>query len=123
MAALHDMQCTGCDKVFRDMPIEAEHGPHICGKGFLEILWVTSRARDAAVHTSERAVVWRDPKTGTVAYPPTNSAIMPERYQKRGYEYYELPSLNALQKFERDANVRSERAWFDKGSGRGFEDA
>lgn len=68
-------------------------------------------------HTSERAVVWRHPGTGTIAYPPTNNEAMPDYYRNWGYERHELPTLRSIENFEKEQNVRSEVAWHDKGTG------
>lgn len=122
MAALHDMQCSACGDVVHDAPLAAEHTPCICGRGVYEIYWSSKRTRDAAVHARERAVVWRHPGTGEVRYPGRNDVQMPARYRRQGFERHEMPSLRALESFERTANVRSEKAWFDPGTGRGFDD-
>ncbi len=41
---------------------------------------------------------------------------------KPGYERRYLRSLREVEKFEREQNVRSEMAWYDKGTARGFDD-
>lgn len=70
----------------------------------------------AAVHSKERAVVFRHPKTGQVVYPPRNDQPMHPVYAEQGYERVELPSLRSIENFEKTADVRSEVAWYDHGN-------
>ena len=122
MAALHDMACGQCGAVQANAPLNVD-GKHCsaCGKGLMEILWRTSSRRDAAVHSSERSVVWYSPKEGKHQFPGRNDEPMPDRLRKRGYERKELPSLRSIEQFEKQANVASEVAWFDRGSGNSFD--
>jgi hypothetical protein len=48
---------------------------------------------------------------------------MPSRYQQQGYARKELTSLREVERFEKSHGVSSEVAWYDRGSGRGFDDA
>jgi len=85
--------------------------------GELEILWRSALSpRDAAVHPSERAVVWRDPKTGEVCYPPRNDSPMPKRYRDRGFVCEDMPTARDLEKFEKREGVRCEGLWFNSGN-------
>lgn len=70
-----------------------------------------------SAHPSERSVVYRNPRTGQVAYPPRNDQPMPQVYAQAGYERHEMPSLRDIERLEKQDNVRSEVAWFDRGSG------
>ena len=76
----------------------------------------------AAVHPNERAVLFHNPQTGEVRYPGRNDHPMPAQYKQQGYERMELPSLRAIEQFEKQHKVRSEIAWFDRGTGRGFDE-
>lgn len=69
----------------------------------------------------ERTVVWENPKTGQIRYPGRNDAPLPKRYAQQGFERKELPTLRSIEHFEKAHRVRSEVAWYDKGSGRGAE--
>lgn len=71
-------------------------------------------------HEKERAVVWRDPRTGTVAYPARNDSPMPQRYREAGYERHELGTLRELDRFERANNVVNEKGHYDS-NGRGYD--
>ena len=73
-------------------------------------------------HPSERAVVWKHPRTGEGRYPPQNNVDLPQRYKEQGFERHELPTLRDLERHEREHKVRSEAAWMDRGSGRGLEE-
>jgi hypothetical protein len=48
---------------------------------------------------------------------------MPDRYRQQGFQRKELSSLREIERFEKSHGVGSEVAWFDRGSGRGFDDA
>lgn len=117
---IHDLKCHVCGHESYDVPLDVNALP-FCSEchGPMEIRWDISRrpiqvATGSAVHSSERAVVWRHPLTGSVAYPGMNNAPMPERYRKSGYERVELDSLHKLDKFSKENNVSSEIANFDK---------
>lgn len=73
----------------------------------------------ATVDPHERAVVWRHPVTGKVAYPGRNDAPM-ERYRKRGFERVEMDSLHKLDQFCRETGTVNEKAHFN--SGNSFDD-
>ena len=74
------------------------------------------------MHTSERTALYYSPKEGKWQYPPTGNQPVPDRLRKRGYERVEFPSLRSLEQHGKQTGAISERAWFDKGSGRGMED-
>lgn len=94
-----------------------------CGNRFeIGDWWVCPHGRPygrqgGVVHPKERAVVYRNPATGKVAYPPRNDQPMPDFYASAGYERVELPTLRSVEQFEKAHNVRSEAAWHDSGSG------
>jgi hypothetical protein len=81
-----------------------------------------TRSRPITVHERERSVVYFNPKTGKAVYPPRNDQPIQDRYKKEGFERREFESLRALETFEKEAGVRSEAAWYDRGTGRGFDD-
>jgi hypothetical protein len=122
MPAYHDMQCDHCGQIETDMPLRVEGTLHSCMKGRMEILWRSSAQRDAAVHPRERAAVWVHPTTGEVRYPPRNNVPIPARYRQQGFERREISSLRELERFSETHHVRSEAAWYDRGTGRGFDD-
>lgn len=116
---IHDVQCVKCGKIQIDVPLEnANQMPFCSCEGPMEICWSTPRVGQlVAVHTKERSMVWRHPKTGKVAYPPTNNAPMPARYQNAGYERHELTSLKSVDKFCAEKGVTNEKANFNNGNG------
>ncbi len=88
----------------------------------MEIRWDISRRiapviLNTTTHPSERAVVWKNHQTGSVAYPPMNNVPMPERYSRGGYERVELDSLSKNDKFCRDHNVTNEKTTYNSGNG------
>jgi hypothetical protein len=74
-------------------------------------------ARDAQWDDNTSVMVHVDPATGKVRYPGQHSARLPA-----GYERVYLRSLREVESFEKQHNVRSEMAWFDKGTARGHDD-
>jgi hypothetical protein len=88
----------------------------------MEVLWTTSRVHSAAIHPSERSVVWENAVTGDVKYPARNDIPIPDRYSKQGFVRREFTSLGEIRQFEKEHKVLHEASWFDKGSGRGFDD-
>lgn len=115
----HDVQCTKCGTIIRNHELSPwpDKLLHEDG-GELEILWHFPSPRGtAAVHPSERSVVWRNPKTGEVAYPPRNDVDMPARYRQRGFQREEFESARSLEKFEQEKGVRCEGLWYNSGNG------
>ena|SRR2546426_12208469 len=125
---LHDLICSSCSVTLRHfLSPWPDRVVHLEDGGQFEILWSDPSHRYFAVHPAERVVLWRNPRTGRVAYPGRNNTPMPERYRKLGYERVELPNLRSVERFENESHaaghgVRSEIAWFDAGTGRGFDD-
>jgi hypothetical protein len=83
-------------------------------------VWM-GRQYATAFDKSETTVVWEHPGTGEVQYPGRNDVPIPKRLQARGFVRRELRSLREVERFEQQHGVRNERAWFDKGSGRSFD--
>ena len=81
-----------------------------------------TKTRPITIHPKERAVVYQHPVTGEVAYPGRNDVSMPKTYRDAGYVRRELPTLRDVHKFEAESGKLSEAAWFDPGTGRGFDD-
>lgn len=117
----HDLECTSCSRILPDRNVNVTALPRCYCGGETQILW-TGRASHAAVNEKERAVVWEHPLTGEVKYPGRNDVPMPTRYQQQGYQRRELSSLREVERFEKSHGVSSEVAWYDRGSGRGFDD-
>lgn len=108
------MNCDSCGKALRigEWPYCSGNGIHGRPHG----------RQGGVVHPRERAVVYRHPQTGKIAYPPRNDSPMPANLQSWGYERIELPTLHAVETLEKEANVRSEIAWYDQGTARGHDD-
>lgn len=123
MPVIHDLICDKCGDIVLDALSTAIGSKCICRKGRMEIYYGNWGKRNATpVSAKEAAVVYKHPKTGKVIYPGRNDQPMPARYQAQGYERVEMRSLRQLEQFSEKNNVRSEAAWYDRGSGRGFED-
>ena len=78
-----------------------------------EIVYVSVRSRRATVHPSERAVVWMNRATGSVATPPLNNVPMPARYANSGYERVEFESLHSLDRYCKERKLVNAKASFD----------
>lgn len=120
MTPQHDMQCGSCGSLFYGVPVSSD-SPCVCG-GRLDIFW-NARPRNARpLGPEETTMVWEHPATGQVVYPGRNDAVMPERYRVAGYRRRELTSLREVDRFSDAHRVVNERAHYDSGSGRGFDD-
>ena len=75
------------------------------------------RKRTNAQWSDKDAVVIFQKPDGSYAYPGQNTAATP-----RGCERIVLRSLREVEAHEKKAGVRSEMAWYDRGSGRAFDD-
>jgi hypothetical protein len=123
MPALHDFQCSECGQIRNDCDVGLSgsfHFPKCFGKW--EILWRTSSQRDAAVHSSERTALLYSAKEKKFQYPSRNDQPIPDRLKRRGYERVEFSSLKSLEQHGKQTGAISERAWFDKGSGRSMDE-
>lgn len=78
---------------------------------------VPSRRSYAQWDDGTAPVIFINEQTGEPRYPGRNDAVCPP-----GYRREHLRSLRAVEKFEKEQGVRSEMAWYDKGSGRGHDD-
>jgi hypothetical protein len=112
-----DWDCAGCGRVIADALAdenEARECPD-CHAQMLQVWWRT-RQRAGEWGDADAVLVFRDHE-GKIRYPGRTDVQPPA-----GYEAVRLRSLRAVEKFEKDHAVRSEMAWFDKGSGRGHDD-
>ncbi len=68
------------------------------------------------VHPNERVVVFENPATGEIRYPGRNDVPVPERYAKQGFVRKELPTLRAVEQFEREHGVRNDKMHYNEGN-------
>ena len=113
---IHDLECTNelCSHYESNAFVVRGRIPRCprC-KSRRQIAWTTDRVRPASVHSRERSVVWLNEKTGSVAYPPVNDAVMPARYANNGYQRVEMDSLHKLDTFCKSHKLVNERAHYD----------
>jgi hypothetical protein len=112
-----DLVCHACetelyDKFYMEVP-DVIPCPN-CNNP-MDRLWTVSR-RNAEWSDRDAIVVYRKPD-GSISYPGRNDAPTPA-----GCERITMRSLRQVESFERQHGVRSEIAWYDKGSGRGHDD-
>ena len=114
----HDVECTKCGKVIKDYYASPwpESLRHEDG-GELIILWSGSSPHDAEAHPRDRTVIYRNPVTGEIAYPPRNDSVMPKRYRDRGFQRVEFNHARDVEKFEKSNDVRCEKLWYNSGNG------
>lgn len=114
-----DTRCLKCGETHENVLLAEDAQLHPCIQcgGEIEQIW-WKRPRGPAQWDDATAVeVHINLQTGDVRYPGQVG-----RPVKAGYERIHLRSLREVENFERAQGVRSEMAWFDKGSGRGFDD-
>lgn len=71
------------------------------------------RSRDAQVHSSERAVVYVNPRTGEHRTPPRADLPMPGIYARQGFERREIQHMGA---WEKSAGVIHEASNYGRGN-------
>ena len=72
--------------------------------------------RISAIHTSERTVVYRNPRTGEIRYPPRNDQPIHPKYAAQGFIRQELETARDVAAFEKETGRIHERSWCDPGS-------
>lgn len=70
----------------------------------------------SSIHPSERAVVYRNPRTGEIRYPPRNDTPLHPKYVAQGYVRDELSTHQKVKEFERETGRIHERSHCDPGS-------
>jgi hypothetical protein len=115
---IHDLECEQCELLNLDTPVNVAYLPK-CPNCLqpMSIIYSMARSRGTAlVHASERAVVFRHPGTGSIAYPGVNNRPMPKRYAKAGYEKVEMDSLHKMDSFCTEQGVSNEQIDFNSGN-------
>jgi len=123
MKRMVDIRCLSCSHEQSDQLLD-EHDVVCCIRcgALTEQVW-WKRPRGPAQwddHTAVAVDICNDPtcpEDVRVRYIGSHDAR-----RKPGYERVFLRSLREVERFEREHNVRSEMAWYDRGSGRGFDD-
>jgi hypothetical protein len=118
MPRMLDLKCHACeheirDKFFMETPDEIPC-PN-CGTN-MDRMWFLPRRAHAEWSDADAVVVFKD-ANGKIRYPGQNTAPTPPDCER-----VVMRSLRQVEAFERKHNVRSEMAWYDKGSGRGFDE-
>lgn len=76
----------------------------------------------SAIHSSERTVIYRNPRTGEHRTPARADLPVPGVYAKQGYVREELTTHADVKRFEKETGLIHERSHYDPGSGRGDRD-
>ena len=109
-----DWRCACGREIVDALADERETRNCLCGLPMEQIWWRT-RTRSGEWDDANAVLVFRD-AAGNVRYPGRTDAPCPA-----GFEPVRLRSLRAVERFEREHNVRSEMAWYDR-NGRGHDD-
>lgn len=72
---------------------------------------------NSAIHTSERATIFRNPRTGEVRIPASDRQPMAPQYAAQGYVREEISTHQQRKQLERETGKIQESAYFDNGSG------
>lgn len=118
MARNVDLRCSACGREEANVLLAVEETVECvdCKHAMDQIWW--GRPRGPAQWDDSTAVmVHVHPGTGEVRYVGSHDAKL-----KPGFERQYLRSLREVERFEKSHGVQSEMAWYDKGSGRGFDD-
>ena len=105
------MKCVDCGR-----ELAAGEWPWPCGGSGDHA--VHGGLRVSAIHTSERSVVYRNPRTGEVRFPARADQAVPAVYARQGFVREELITHAQVREFERETGRLHERSHYDPGSGR-----
>lgn len=116
-----DADCRDCDFSIRDVfhmatPDRVYHVGRDGRVHEMEQVLLPRQRKRTQWDERDAVVVFRKPD-GTYSYPAVNNKPTPQ-----GCERIVMRSLREVEAFEKRANVRSEIAWYDRGSGRGHDD-
>ncbi len=118
MPRMLDYDCHSCGFEIRDkffMEVPDVHPCPQCGAA-MDRAWYVLRRERTQWDASEAVVVFRKPD-GTFSYPARNDKPCPQ-----GWERIEARSDREVAAIERMTSTRNEARWFDRGTGRGFDD-
>ena len=125
MPRMSDFECRRCHAVLIDVyqhvhkavTLHREVARGVRCRGVCDEVFLPRHVRNAsAFGASEVTLAFRKPD-GTYSIPMRNDAPTPP-----GYERIEMRTLREVDAFERRSGLRSERAHFDRGNARGFDD-
>lgn len=118
MPRMMDYDCASCGFQIRDkffMEVPDVHPCPQCGAA-MDRAWYVLRRERTQWDDASAVVVFRD-REGKIRYPGRNDVPTPADCER-----VVMRSLREVESFEKQHGVRSEMAWYDKGSGRGFDD-
>lgn len=108
--------CPVCDREKDMICREREHVPcPWCGIEMEQRWWLRVSQKATVWDQHEWATVFKD-RDGKFSFPARADKPTPE-----GYERITIKSDVEMARVEREANVRSERRWFNSGSGSGHD--
>lgn len=113
-----DLTCSKCGVEVNDLFVMRVPTRiiHMEDDGEMEQVYRLRPKQNVQWSDRDAVVVYRKPD-GSYSYPGRNDRPTPP-----GCERIVMRSLREVERFEKQAGVRSEMAWFDKGSGRGHDD-
>lgn len=110
------MICPSCghDPVIGEWPFDCRGRGHELSRSF---------SAGVSVHTSEQAIVYRNPETNEFRVPGRADRPIHPKYQAAGFtERVALTSGSEVRKFEKSTGLIHESSNYDSGSGRAERD-
>jgi len=123
--SIHDLMCERCGYQSLDTAVDTNKPMPKCPKCRpisrmtirLDIARRPPIDRGGTSINRDRAVVYRHPVTGKIAYPGQDTEFTRSKYEGWGYKREEFTSLRELDKFCKKENLSNEKANFNSGNG------
>lgn len=116
---LREYHCPQCERSFEclvrtsDAPPKCTH----CGSSNLELKYSRFATSNTAIHKSERPIIFRNPRTGEMRFPPRDDAPLHPKYAAQGFERVEaFTTFGERDAFEKSTGRVHERTHYDPGS-------
>lgn len=94
-----------------------------CGGHTKTMLYSAFATNNVAIHESERPVVYRNPRTGDIRYPPSADMPMNQKYADQGYvREFAFSTPQERKEFEAKTGKVHERSHYDPGSNTAEQD-
>jgi predicted RNA-binding Zn-ribbon protein involved in translation (DUF1610 family) len=93
----YDFKCNTCGKTELFLEDNKPEAPICCGESMRSYTWVTKR--NAQLHPKDRPVVFENPQTGEVKYPPRQDSPMLPSYIEQGFKRREFTSYQEHKKW------------------------
>lgn len=117
---VYEYECTACQQLYEAYVrgnSELELQCPTCGSTGKTMQFSAFATKNVAIHESERPVVYRNPRTGDIRYPPTANMPMNPKYAAQGYvREFAFNTPQERNEFEAKTGKLHERSHYDPGS-------